>query len=152
MTETATKSGKPNDFVLAKPCKSCPFRSDVRPFLHIARVLGIIKAPAFACHNTVEYGEEGDANVVERSKQCAGRAIMLMRDGVPDTFMQASMRLNVSDWTKLDMANPNVYRSRVECVAAYIVANEGLRPLDAIVKAERLLEGDRYVMPNRREP
>lgn len=144
---------KPNDFVMSKPCKSCPFRNDVFPFLSMPRILQIIKAHAFACHSTIDYtdSEDGNAKVLPSSKQCAGRAIMLMRDGVPDTFMQASMRMNVSDWTKLDMANPNVYLSRVECIAAYLVANEKLRPLDAVVKAQCLIDSDRYTPPNRRK-
>lgn len=138
---------KPNDFVMAKPCKSCPFRNDVFPFLRVARIVGIIKAPAFACHNTVDYGEEGNANVVERSKQCAGRAIMLMRDAAPDTFMQASQRMNVSDWTKLDLADPDVYRSRIECVAAYVMANgERKTEREAIDYARKLLRSRRIII------
>lgn len=60
------------------PCKSCPFRKDVKPFLHPKRgeelaLLSLNPYNTFPCHKTTEYCEVRDETVVtENSKHCAG--------------------------------------------------------------------------------
>ena len=58
------------------PCKNCPFRTDVRPYLHPQRAEDIAHSACnpfsnFTCHETLE---EHDEDLIEttRSKTCAG--------------------------------------------------------------------------------
>lgn len=65
-----------------KPCKTCPFRTDVKPYLRVSRVEEIAYASTnpyneFFCHNTIEY--DGDEDIQGRPtgdfsnrKACAG--------------------------------------------------------------------------------
>jgi len=63
---------------MKKPCKHCPFRIDVKPFLHPERGEELAYAAqnrynSFPCHKTTESDDEtGDCHEVESSKQCAG--------------------------------------------------------------------------------
>jgi len=62
---------------MVRPCKHCPFRRDVRPFLHPERgyELAVISQnpyTSFECHKTTEHDDEGNGYAVESSKQCAG--------------------------------------------------------------------------------
>jgi hypothetical protein len=79
-----------------KPCKHCPFRSDVKPFLHPERAEELAyhtQNPynSFPCHKTTEYDEEsedGDMMVTEQSKECAGFLTLRAQQGikVPEGF------------------------------------------------------------------
>ncbi len=80
---------------MKKPCKHCPFRSDVTPFLHPERAEEIAYAACnpyseFACHKTTEYDEEGeDLEQTENSKLCAGFLAMQINEAgidAPDGF------------------------------------------------------------------
>jgi hypothetical protein len=85
------------DFV-KKPCKHCPFRSDVKPYLHPNRAAEIAYASEnpysdFPCHNTIEY--DGDEDECGRStgdfsktKTCAGFLTLRAQSGgaIPDGF------------------------------------------------------------------
>lgn len=82
------------DFMKA-PCKHCPFRSDVRPFLHPERAEEIAYAAGnpysdFACHKTTEYDDDlDDMTEVATSKTCAGFLAMQINEGAveaPDGF------------------------------------------------------------------
>ena len=61
-----------------KPCKSCPFRTDVKPFLHPERAEEISDLASnpyseFHCHATLGHDDdEDDTMVVESSLVCAG--------------------------------------------------------------------------------
>lgn len=58
---------------MKKPCPNCPFRTDVRPFLHPARAKEIATAEHFVCHKTTAYDEHlDDTVVVITSQTCAG--------------------------------------------------------------------------------
>ena len=65
---------------MAKPCPQCPFRHDVKPFLHTERAEDIAYAAenkynTFPCHKTTVSDEEsdyGDRIEVGTSKECAG--------------------------------------------------------------------------------
>lgn len=86
-----------SDFV-KKPCKNCPFRNDVKPYLHPDRAADIAysasnKYSNFICHSTIEY--DGDEDIQGRStgdfskaKTCAGFLTLRAQEGydVPKGF------------------------------------------------------------------
>lgn len=86
-----------SDFV-KKPCKKCPFRSDVTPYLHPERAEELAYSSLnpfsdFICHSTFEYdGDEDDfgrpSGDFSRSKTCAGFLTLRAQDGevVPKGF------------------------------------------------------------------
>jgi hypothetical protein len=88
------------DFV-KKPCKKCPFRNDIRPYLHPQRAAEIACASTnrysdFPCHKTVNYdsGEEDhEGNQIadlSESKTCAGFLTMrasYIDKGLPKDFI-----------------------------------------------------------------
>lgn len=81
-----------------KPCKSCPFRNDVKPYLHPNRAEEIAYAASnpcsnFTCHSTIEY--DGDEDIQGRStgdfskaKTCAGFLTLRAQEGLdtPEEF------------------------------------------------------------------
>lgn len=79
-----------------KPCKHCPFRNDVKPFLHPDRAAELAYAASnpyidFPCHKTTEPNydsEEGEMLRVNTSKECAGFLTLRAQSGlsVPDGF------------------------------------------------------------------
>jgi hypothetical protein len=81
-----------------KPCKHCPFRSDVKPYLHPERAAEIAYASEnpysdFTCHKTIEYDGDEDAfgnstGNLSQSKTCAGFLTLRAQNGdsVPDGF------------------------------------------------------------------
>lgn len=78
------------------PCKHCPFRSDVKPFLHPERAEQLAYSAenpynSFPCHKTTEYdedSEDGDMYITEDSKECAGFLTLRAQCGedVPEGF------------------------------------------------------------------
>lgn len=85
-----------SDFMKA-PCKHCPFRNDVKPFMHPERAEELAyaaenKYSSFACHKTTEYNEYfDDMECTERSKECAGFLTLRAQLGeeVPEGFEPA---------------------------------------------------------------
>ena len=81
-----------------KPCKHCPYRNDVKPFLHPERgaqlaLLTTNPYNEFHCHKTTvsdeEYGGDGFEMVTNNSsKLCAGFLTLMAQDGhdMPDGF------------------------------------------------------------------
>ena len=79
-----------------KPCKHCPFRQDVTPFLHPDRAAEIAYAAenpysSFACHKTTvsdDESDDGEMLVVETSLECAGFLTLRAQAGedVPEGF------------------------------------------------------------------
>lgn len=65
---------------MKQPCQHCPFRNDVKPFLHPNRAAELAYAASnpysdFPCHKTTvpyEDDDEGGMIRVETSKECAG--------------------------------------------------------------------------------
>ena len=100
-----------SDFV-KKPCKHCPFRVDVKPFLHPDRAYEIAAHASnpynsFPCHKTTESDDDGNCYGTEESKECAGFLTMRAREseeGVPEGFEP--------DWD-------GVYESEWDMEAAY---------------------------------
>lgn len=100
---------------LPRPCKNCPFRSDVKGYLTKARVRSIIdgitrQQQTFSCHKTNEFGsdDEGWSETREtpNSQHCAGALIFLERLEQPNQMMRISERLGLYDARKLDMESP----------------------------------------------
>jgi len=79
---------------MEKPCKHCPYRHDVKPFLTPERgeeLAYITENPYshFACHKTTEHDDESDSGemlVTENSKTCAG-FLTLMANNVEDGYL-----------------------------------------------------------------
>jgi hypothetical protein len=77
-----------------KPCSHCPYRKDVKPFLHPQRGEELAYHSTnpyntFPCHKTTEYDEEYDDMVVtQKSKECAGFLTLQIVEGkkTPDGF------------------------------------------------------------------
>jgi hypothetical protein len=70
---------------MAAPCKHCPFKRDVKPFLHPHRAYDIAtnaenRYGSFPCHKTTEEDDsewaDGEMMVVETTKECAGHLYM----------------------------------------------------------------------------
>lgn len=113
-------------FELRRPCASCPFRTDIVPFLHAARAREIAKAlvhHTFTCHNTTidhEDEETGESMRIDGpdAQHCAGALIMLEHVNAPSQMMRIAERLGLYDRTKLDMSSP-VYTTPAAFVAAH---------------------------------
>jgi hypothetical protein len=98
-------------FDLITPCKDCPFRTDVAPYLTAERVYEIGDAcerrqETFACHKTVEYDDEGEPVRTQKEQHCAGALIMLERLETPNQMMRIAERFGAYDRTKLRMDAP----------------------------------------------
>ena len=96
-------------FALKKPCKDCPFRSDIIPFLSKDRVTNIednlVKQGLnFSCHKTVDYG--GDEPDSSKSTNCAGAMILLTKINKTTQSMQFAERMGLHDFSTLDMDAP----------------------------------------------
>ena len=69
----------------SKPCKGCPFREETSYFLGRARaqeiVDGLRSDGIFHCHETVDYGEDGEGEITRRSRFCAGALAVMHREG-----------------------------------------------------------------------
>jgi len=88
---------------MKKPCKTCPFRTDVTPFLHpeVAERIAYMAAnpySSFSCHNTYSHDDEGEAVMHETTKECAGFLTLRAQDGeeTPEGF-EPSFDLCYSD-------------------------------------------------------
>lgn len=72
-----------NDY-MQNPCKHCPFRRDVRPFLHPDRGAELAfhaqnQYNSFPCHKTTvanEDSEEGEIMYTETTKECHGFTVL----------------------------------------------------------------------------
>jgi len=83
-------------YFMQKPCKHCPFRRDVKPFLSAERgeelaILTTNPYNSFSCHKTTvsdEDSEDGEMIVTEDSLECAGFLSMQINEGAirPDGF------------------------------------------------------------------
>lgn len=90
---------------LKKPCKNCPFRTDVIPYLSNERAeeigMALMNDNTFSCHKyTNSLGHEGE------EEHCAGAMIMLEHCDKPNQWMRISERLGMYDRRKLDMDQP----------------------------------------------
>ena len=95
---------------LTKPCKLCPFRTDIPPYLTAPRVREIERSldrSEFPCHETVDYDDEGErSGEGPREMHCAGALILMMHEGTSSQMHRISHRLGLYDPSKLDMTAP----------------------------------------------
>ena len=110
---------------MTTPCKRCPFRNDIEPYLPGERVEEIINAitcmdQTFTCHETTVEDDEGELQTTSDSQHCAGALIFLEKgEGNPNQMMRIAERLQMYDRHKLNMDAP-VYEGEEEMVdAAY---------------------------------
>jgi hypothetical protein len=79
---------------MKEPCKHCPFRRDVTPFLTPERadeISGLTwnRYNEFPCHKTIDFDDEGDSFATAESLTCAGfLAMQISESGMecPDGF------------------------------------------------------------------
>lgn len=97
---------------MTHPCKSCPFRSDIRPFLRRDRAAEIADSlllfdQSFPCHKTTEHDDDGEY-VPDREGEhhCAGAMILLWHLKRPNQWMRIAMRLRLFDPEHLAMDAP----------------------------------------------
>lgn len=100
-------------FNLRRPCKHCPFRTDIPPFLTRDRAIEIAMSltdqdGTFQCHKTIDHDDEtGDyIPTSEHEEHCAGALIILEKLNQPNQLMRVAERLLFYDHTKLDMQSP----------------------------------------------
>lgn len=97
------------EYTMTTPCPQCPFRSDIRPYLHPARVREIERAlerSDFPCHKTLAHDDDGATRSTSDSIHCAGALILLEKLDRPSQMMRICERLGFYDRTKLDMDAP----------------------------------------------
>lgn len=97
-----------------KPCKHCPYRNDVKPYLHPERgeeLAYIVQSPynTFFCHKTTEVdeeSEEGRMMATNESLLCAGfltlQAQELGEDVMPEGFEPSYDIVYTNSWEMRD--------------------------------------------------
>jgi len=100
-------------YSLTTPCKNCPFRNDIEPFLMPERIREIeasLIRSEFPCHKTTSHDDEDscDGTYVPKGGEihCAGALILLEKLHRPSQMMRISERLGMYDPRKLDMDAP----------------------------------------------
>ena len=99
-------------FTLKTPCKKCPFRTDIDPYLPPDRVEEILDSitdgqGTFSCHETTEFDDDGEAVFCSpREQHCAGALILLEKLEQPNQLMRIFERLGSYDMRALDMNAP----------------------------------------------
>lgn len=102
---------------MAAPCKHCPFRRDVKPFLHPDRATDLAYSTEnpytdFLCHKTLDYDtDEGEPASTAHTLTCAG-------------FL--SMQVNATGRKAPEgfVPSPAAYGDRWEMIEAYEEASE----------------------------
>jgi len=106
-------------YTLTTPCKKCPFRNDIDPYIRPGRVLELEQALAgggtFTCHKTTVESEEDEDGWTEmidgpNARFCAGAMILVERDYGGNQMLRIAERLGMYDAEKLNMDAP-VYDS-----------------------------------------
>lgn len=126
-TETRQERRERARFGRVGPCKKCPFRTDVEPYLRPGRTREIAEnireGGDFACHETTvsvvnDSGEEQLVDLPGVSQMCAGALITLEKSGEYPQNLRIAERLGFYDPTRLKMGSP-VYDSLTEWVRSY---------------------------------
>jgi hypothetical protein len=103
-------------YYMKEPCAHCPFRFDVKPFLHPQRGEELAyhaQNPynSFPCHKTTVYDEESEEMATTTtSKECAGFLTLQINEGAscPDGFTPSD----------------KVYESSSEMAEAYYISQD----------------------------
>lgn len=111
MSNQPATAKRPDPFALKRPCGNCAFRTDRVPFLDRERAQDISDSLAadasFHCHKTVDYSsEDGEGEITQESKHCAGVLIVLERMDRPNQMMRIAERIGFYDRTALVMDSP----------------------------------------------
>lgn len=106
-------------FNLNKPCKHCPFRSDVTSFITATRADEICREvlannKTFQCHETLDK---------KIGSHCAGALILTQKAKKPNAMQQIAERLGLYQPTKLKLDAP-VYGSHNEMVETHKRGNK----------------------------
>lgn len=97
---------------LTTPCKNCPFRTDIPPFLRKDRAAGIAHETfkmgrAFNCHKTVDYSTGQDqGRITLDSINCAGSLILAKKINRPSQLAQIAERMGLWSPASLNMRAP----------------------------------------------
>lgn len=78
-----------SNYFMSKPCEHCPYRQDVKPYLHPERGIELAyhaQNPynSFPCHKTTvedEDSEDGEMMCTQNSKECAGFLTLQINEG-----------------------------------------------------------------------
>lgn len=110
------------NFDLKTPCKHCPFRTDVKPFLRFERAVDIAISitdhdRSFPCHKTTRHDDDGEYVPTQKEQHCAGASIMLEKMRMPNQMMRIASR-GAYDRNALDMDAP-VYENVDAMLRAY---------------------------------
>lgn len=70
----------------------------------------LLEDQSFSCHETIEYGDDGEFVRSPEESHCAGALIFLEIQNKPNQIMRIAERLGLYDRTKLDMG-ARVFRS-----------------------------------------
>ncbi len=108
-------------FNLKSPCKNCPFRKDVEPYISEARCKDIVFAltkdnKTFACHKTVDYNDiDEESREVKKNineSHCAGALIVMERNNIAqnNNMIRIAERLKIYDYKILNLKAP-VYKN-----------------------------------------
>ncbi len=113
-------------YSLRVPCKRCPFRTDVPPYLRRAESIaeGIDRGGDFACHRTTVKAEddEGSSILVDDpavSKVCAGSLAIMIREDSLNQMARIAFRLGMFDPDGIDAFGVPVYDSFADWVKAH---------------------------------
>lgn len=107
-------------FDLRRPCKTCPFKRGGLCGLRPPRILEILEAPAFQCHNTVLYGAGPDGDDIKnhaKTQQCVGLIAFLHLQGRRNQITEVAARLSGYDPAAID--NSEVCTSLGELLAQH---------------------------------
>jgi len=70
---------------IKKPCKHCPYRNDIKPFLTPYRQEELAYAATnpyntFSCHKTIDHDDDGEQVDSGIEKQCAGFLTLMAQE------------------------------------------------------------------------
>ena len=109
-------------YTLKSPCKDCPFRSDVARYLSPERAQEIMRESYedsnFYCHKTVDYSDDSDGRIAEKSRVCAGFLVTMEKEGRANQPTRIAERIGLYDRAEMDMDAPT-YDSMQEWVRSY---------------------------------
>jgi hypothetical protein len=109
---------------------NCPFRiGQGRLFrMEPERLNEIFRAPAFQCHKTLLYDDEGEGIVNgPKTQQCVGLMAILHRERQDNAIMQVAERFGELDPATLDPEG-EAYASIAEAMAAHRGKEPRLKP------------------------
>jgi len=114
-------------YALRAPCRNCPFRSNIEPYLREDRAREIAASlragGGFTCHKTTVPDESdesgGSARPGPRAMECAGALATMERENAPNQMMRISERLGMYDPEPLRSSTHPVFPSLTDWVRAH---------------------------------